>query len=234
MNCIDFRRLAETEPGCDDPAFIDHAAQCQSCAAFAARAKQFDHLLKAAVKFDVPQDLASRILLREALGGPARERPLRARAFAIAASALLCVGLVFGVWSYVDRGPALDEEMVALIQAAPYALQSTELVGAGAIKAALRPVGLRLDSEMGRVTFASRCYVRGLLSGHVVMRGNSAPITVFLVPGRLATERTEVRSAALSGVIFPVASGTIAIIGAPGEPLLEHEQRITRAIRFEV
>jgi hypothetical protein len=47
---------------------------------------------------------------------------------------------------------------------------------------ALEPVGLQLERILYTLSFTCRCLVRGNLAGHVVLRHQGTPITVFLVP----------------------------------------------------
>jgi len=86
MNCLEFRRVLTADPAGQGPDVPRHRRECSACAAFAERMTQFEHTLGEAVKITVPDDLASRILLRQSMGVDRAERTRRARWLALAAS----------------------------------------------------------------------------------------------------------------------------------------------------
>ena len=233
MNCIEFRRILLTDPGIVDPEFASHRRDCHDCADTVERSAHFERRLREAVNIEVPENLASRILLKQSFEAHA-ERPWwrTGRTYALAASMLLMVGLVsLGLTSHLEQS-RLSEEFVALVNGAPYALTASEPVSSGDISAALEPVGLDLDGEIGAVTYAGRCIIRGKLSGHIVVQGDTAPVTVFLIKEQLVTGRATIRSDHYSGIVLPQGSGTIAIVSSPGEALENVEARVRSAIRW--
>jgi hypothetical protein len=233
MNCMEFRRILLTCPGEADPAFHRHRFDCPDCTEAAVESAHFEHLLREAVHVDVPENLASRILLKQSFQAQAEPPWWRTRrALALAASMLLMVGLVTLALSAHLQQRRLSEEFVALVNGAPSALAASKLVSSGDISAALRPAGLDLDGAIGDVTFAGRCLVRGKLSGHIVVQGETAPVTVFLIKEQLVSSRATIRTDHYSGVVLPQGSGTIVIVSAPGEALESLETRVRSAVRW--
>jgi len=233
MNCMEFRRILLTDPGVGDPEFARHRRDCRDCTDTVERSAHFERRLREAVDIDVPENLASRILLKQSFEAQA-ERPWwrTRRAYALAASMLLMVGLVtLALTSHLQQR-RLSEEFVALVNGAPDALAAGVPVSSSDISAALEPVGLDLDGEIGDVTYAGRCLVRGKLSGHIVVQGDTAPITVFLINEQLVSDRATIRSNHYTGVVLPQGSGTIAIVSLPGEALEKVEARVRSAIRW--
>ena len=233
MNCIEFRRILLTDPGVVDSEFARHQRDCRDCTDAVERSAHFERRLREAVDIDVPENLASRILLKQSFEAHAEPPWWRTRrAYALAASMLLMVGLAtLARTSHLEQR-RLSEEFVALVNGAPYALAASEPVSSGDISAALEPAGLDLDGEIGDVTYAGRCLVRGKLSGHIVLQGDTAPVTIFLMNERLVSDRATIRSDHYTGVILPQGSGTIAIVSSPGEALENVEARVRSAIRW--
>jgi len=233
MTCIEFRRNLLTDPGTADPEFTRHRRDCHDCADTVERSAHFERQLRKAVNIEVPENLASRILLKQSFEAHA-ERPWwrTGRTYALAASMLLMVGLMSpGLISHLEQS-RLSEELVALVDNAPYALAASEPVSSGDISAALEPAGLDLDGDIGDVTYAGRCIVRGKLSGHIVVQGDTAPVTVFLIKKQLVADRATIRSDRYSGIVLPQGGGTIAIVSSPGEALEKVEARVRSAIRW--
>ena len=233
MNCLDFRRTTETDPACDHPDFLRHKRECPACAHYAVRAARFESRLKQAFMVAIPDQLESRILMRQAFSARSGWQLWRRRLPQLAATILLAVGLITTGWLY-NREPGLDEVVISLIHNAPYALTAKGPVQAPAMRAALSPVGVGVEGSIGEVTFASRCFVRGNLAGHLVVKGKTAPVTIFLIPSEQVTARTTVTNPLLSGILLPSGPGTIAIVGAPGEILDEIEARVQKFVRWSV
>lgn len=233
MNCIEFRRMLLIEPASVDAEFAEHRRACPSCADAVERSAHFERRLRAAINIDVPENLASRILLKQSFE-PRVARPWwrRRGVYALAASLLLALGLVgLQLNSHVQER-RLSEEFVALVNGAPYALTLSKPISSREITAALQPTGLDLEGSIGKVTFAGRCLVRGKVSGHIVLQGETAPVTVFLIREQLVASRAVINSDFYSGVVLPQGSGTIAIVSAPGESLDKVEAQLRSAIRW--
>lgn len=234
MNCMEFRRMLLTDPCSTDAAFVEHRGSCRDCADAVARSAHFESRLRGAVNVDVPENLASRILLRQSFEAQPERPWWRSRTvYAMAAGMLLALGVVvLGYQSYHEQ-KRLGEEFVELVNGAPYTLTATGPVSGSEISSALEPTGLDLEGSIGDVTFAGRCLVRDKLSGHIVVKGETARVTVFLMTDQLVQRRTTIRTANYSGIVLPQGPGTIAIVSAPGEALDDVEARVRSALRFK-
>ena len=223
-----------TDPCSTEPDFNEHRRSCPDCAEAIARSAHFERRLRDAVNTEVPENLASRILLKQSFEAETKRPWWRSgRLYALAASLMLMVGVAtVGFQSYLEQR-RLSEEFVALVNGAPYALAATQPVSGSEITAVLEPTGLDLDGDIGDVTFAGRCLVRGKLSGHIVVQGDTAPVTVFLIKEKLVSNRARIRSANYSGIVLSQGIGTIAIVSTPGEALDSVEARVRSALRFK-
>jgi len=233
MNCMEFRRMLMTDPAVSDPEFAAHRRSCPECADAVERSAHFERRLREAVNVDVPENLASRILLKQSFEAHPKQPWWRApRVYAMAAGVLLVVGLVSMTLPPQVEQRRLSEEFVALVNGAPYALTVNEPVTGSEISVALEPAGLDLAGSIGEVTYAGRCLVRGKLSGHIVVQGETAPVTVFLIKEQLVSARAAIRSDYYSGVVIPQGTGTIAIVSAPGESIERVEAQVRSAVRW--
>ena len=235
MNCMEFRRMLLTDPCSKDPEFVAHRRDCAECADAVERSGRLERRLREAVNVDVPENLAERILLKHSFESQARKPWWRSpRTYGLAASILLLIGIVsLGLTSHLEQR-RLSEEFVALINGAPYALAAREPMSLGQVSATLKPAGLDLAGEVGDVTFAGRCIVRGKIAGHIVVQGETAPVTVFLIKEQLVSNRATIRSDHYTGVVVPQGTGTIALVSAPGESLEHLESVVREAVRWSV
>ena len=97
----------------------------------------------------------------------------------------------------------------------------------------LGPVGLAVRQRLGAVSFAGRCLVRGNLSGHLVLRETTVPVTVFLMPRERVARLSRFRRAGWRGMLVPAEQGTVGFLvpadGAVDQDLVE---RVVGAVRW--
>jgi len=233
VNCLDFRRLMETSPGDAGAQARAHASVCPACADLERRVALLDRSLRNAVRVPVPENLEARILMRQSFHARRRPRRWRRAWPALAAGVLLLIGLALHAGRIVHRETGLHGELVALVEAADYALQARGPVRKELLDAALRPVGLTLREPVGEVSFAGRCLVRGKLSGHLVLRDASTPVSVFLMPEERVSRESSFERKGWRGVLVPTAAGTVGIVvpgGAPPDETLV--DRVVRAVHW--
>ena len=126
-----------------------------------------------------------------------------------------------------------NAELVALVEAADYALVPRGQVHEGTVSDALRPVGLGLDEPVGNVSFAGRCLVRGNVAGHLVLRESMSPVSVFLMPGEHVSRASSFEREGWHGVVVPAQAGSVGVVVPDGKrvdpALLE---LLVRAVRW--
>lgn len=231
MNCLEFRRLVETDPDLKDEESARHKAECESCAAFASRVARFSSALNEAAHSDVPENLASRVLLSQSFL-PSSLKFSKRRLFALAASMVAAVGLASSAAYLLNRQDPLAKEIFTLIDYADYAMQSKVPLGDQPVARAVSRAGLKLEGRLDRVTFAGNCLLQQKIAGHLVIQGEKGPVTVFLIPELQIADRTTIRNDKLHGIVVPVGEGAVAVVGPPEEPLSDLVNRITAAVRW--
>lgn len=233
MNCLEFRRRIESQPNDEDNRLRAHVRSCEPCAAFAAQLADFDHQIKAALAVPIPEKLAARILLRQSFETRSGLRRWRRHGWvAFAASLLVAVTVGLAASAYLFDEVRLEHEVVALVNAASYALESEGPVSGREVTAALEPVGLAMETPLASVSFAGRCLVRGKLAGHLVLRQRNQPVSVFLMPEERVARRAHFAGGQWTGVLLPAEHGAIAIVAPPGVPVEGVADRIIRAVRW--
>jgi hypothetical protein len=231
MNCLEFRRLVDTDPDTKNDDFIRHKAQCESCARFAARAARFSNALNVAARIDPPENLASRILLRQSFSD-SRLLLSRRGALALAASITIVAGLAISGTYLLRREDPLALEIFTRIREAGDTFRSKTLLDNRAVAEALAPVGLDVTGKLGKITYAGQATLRGKRSGHIVVQGEWAPCTVFLIPEISVASEYTIRADNMKGVVVPFDGGAMAIVGAPEESLAPVVERVRTAFRW--
>lgn len=231
MNCLEFRRLLEIQPDCADAEFRRHKSECPRCAEAAARAARFSNALSDAVRVDVPENLASRILLKQSFSSASR-RISRRGLFAVAASLVAVIGLASGGAYFLNRQDPLAEEIFRVIRHAEHAMSPKTPLDMQPVSRALAGAGLELTGRLERVTYAGQARVNGKLSGHLVVQGELAPCTIFFIPEISVADRFSIRDGNLRGLVVPIDGGVMAIVGAPDETLAPVVEQVKSAVRW--
>lgn len=233
MNCFEFRKVCIAEPRSAAAEYRRHRAECPGCAAFAESQEGFERALTKAVQIDVPPELNARLILRQTT----RHSFSLRRTLAYAASILVVLGLVFGVMreprspgvdTGVEKVASIDEVVIGHILDEPEHLVSQDEVPAVRAAGVLARVGVTLRGDIGLIRFADLC--PGGPGVHLVLAGNRGPVTVMIMPTMPVSARHVLARGGFAGVVVPMGEGSLAIVGFPGEPIDEHEQRVRAAI----
>jgi hypothetical protein len=207
MNCLEFRRLLLIDPRGLDESARAHAAECAACRETLERQVEADDQLFAALQVPVPDGLADRMLVTR------RARP-QWRAWAIAASLLLAVGVAFFGRGYFAKDP-LGVEAIAHVAHEPQAFSLVHAVGSDFLPAALAEQGLKAVVQIGQVTYARICPMDGRNARHLVIRTADGPVTLFLMPDDpSARSRKVTRGDGMVAVTMPAIKGSVAIVAS--------------------
>jgi len=229
MNCLEFRRRYLAEPGNRDSEFVRHTSECAACTDFAEHMRKVDKTLVEALRVDVPENLASRIVLRQSLQKsqvPSKHRPRR---YAIAASLLLTLGLAGGLYTLISTTPFhravmvhLDGEWDSLVQRQGVSDQK--------LMSVLDSVGGELKGDLGTVRHASLCDFSEYGGAHLVLEGGKGLVVVLLLPEKHIAGPKAISGDRSEGILVPTNNGSMVIAGNEDEALPDIERRVRSAV----
>ncbi len=224
MNCFEFRRHLTIDPRSQDANLLQHKRECPACAAFAAQQARFEERLTEALRVEVPAELHAHLVLNQSL-----HQSRRIRTLAIAATVLLTVTLAVGWWLR-PFSPSLDQTVIAHIDEERDLLTLLDRVPDTTVAHLSQTVGMPLQGNVGEVRHAGICTIGKHRSGHLVLAGTKGPVTVLLLPGEPVVRRKSLEGGGLQGILVPTGTGSMAIVGEPGEALDKVEQRLLVAL----
>ncbi|HZF26133.1 MAG TPA: DUF3379 family protein [Steroidobacteraceae bacterium] len=199
MNCLDYRRCIETEPGPLTPEMQVHVQGCAACTAWSEEAQAFEARLKQALAVDVP---------------PARALPplyaLPARRFALAAGILAAVAVATLAWLSFPRD-TLAAEVVAHVEEEPQSWAAHTAITTTTLDEVLeRP---KVSAQFAdSVSYARTCWFRGHLVPHLVVRDEHGAVTVLILGDEQVSGKVSFSEHGMRGVILPAAHGSIAVL----------------------
>lgn len=234
MDCLEFRRRLLIDPFCKDEDLTDHEAHCHDCAGFARDLRAQEMRMRAVLREAVPPEgLAERVQLAARFEQNASVR--RRWWYAAAASVLMMVGVsMLSIWNTsLERSDiALAQSVINHIEDEAHHLREAQPVSDGRLKWVFKRFGAELAANIGPVNFAAECLMRKKNGVHLVLPGEKGPITVFFMPGELATSPIAVNAGRFQGEIVPTDWGSIAVVGEQGEALSGKGERLAAAVRW--
>lgn len=224
LNCIDVRRIIGAEPQRRDAAITAHCQSCASCTAFVREMRALDARLEPALKVDVPEELAARIVLDATLRQ--QRHPWRPW-LAAAASTLMAVSVAAAAYEYRHpQGEVLASAVVGHIQDESDSIQPDRALihDASLVQGVLDTVGARLAANFRNVSYAQVCLFRGERVAHLVFEGPEGTVTLILLPHIHVKQATPVDEDGFHGLIEPAGKGSVAIVtntNTPMQPMLD-------------
>jgi hypothetical protein len=204
MTCDEARLQVGAEPSATSPALEEHLKGCTACAAFREEMRALDADIRRALQ-QPPTVTGSRRI---------RAQPLW-RQFALAASVLVAMAAVLGVW-LLRPSDTLAHDVVAHVQGEPESWLTTQAVSSTGIAKALHGSGVELDLISDKVTYAHSCWFRGHYVPHLIVQTTQGPVTVLILRHEHVPGRRSFHEDGMSGVIVPAGAGSIAVLARGG------------------
>jgi hypothetical protein len=202
VSCEQVRLQIGADPGCSAPELEQHLQECGSCRQFRAEMRSLDANIR-------------RVLEQPPVSAGTPRFTAGWRPWALAASVLLAMVAVLGVW-LLRPSDTLAREVVAHVQEEPDSWLARQQVDAQGIDEALRGAGVKLDITSDRISYAQSCWFRGHYVPHLVVQTAQGPVTVMILRNQHASARRAFHEQGMSGVIVPAPQGSIAVLTRGG------------------
>jgi Protein of unknown function (DUF3379) len=210
MNCLEFRRQLGVDPQSSGADFVSHRQECARCAEAAARAVEFEAALRRALNVAPSAHLAESILLAQATRQQHGRQTWLRRGGLLALAATLV--LAVGVGMRVEASP-LSAQAVEHLRGEPEALTLSQPVPPESVREAFATRGIVLKYDIsGEVVFVGRCPMGSHLTVHMVMPGNTGPVTVIYVVDDRVKQREDFQREGWRGRSVPLGSGTLILL----------------------
>ena len=239
MNCEDFKQAIAADPSVLPEGAAEHAAGCESCAAFRADMRALDTGIAKALMIKAPELRLPELPPIEddnVHSLPYRRKSRTSTWIAIAASFALAA--IIGMQMVGNQTPgdySLAEEVLAHLDHEPTALRVTDVaVSEDRLARVVNPSIGSMDRDVGLITYAASCVINGRTVPHLVMQGEKGPITLLLMPDEMVEGASTLDGESVTGVILPVGNGSIAIIGERDENIAEIEQKVIDSVEWSI
>lgn len=228
MNCLAARRIITTDITDKSSAFVQHVASCSTCKSFYEKQLKFNSVLKKAVDIDVPEGLASRILVEHNLNKK-KQNAQKYRWSAIAASVMLVFAV--SIVTTFNAPPAIAGVILEHAHDELWVLEDKGHVTLESLNQLLKPHGVKADDNIGYATHAGNCIIQGKVGVHIVFAGENAPVTLIVFPEPLDHEgNVHISDHFFKGVLMGTNQGTLAVLSEDEESLKKFEARLNTSL----
>lgn len=233
MTCDKAMEAMAADPSSAD--VIEHVSACTSCQAFHREMLELDAKLAKALAIPVPPLHMPELEAPDTTNvAVLPQRRMSAPAW-LALAATIAIVAVFGFRFQADvySNPSLAEEIVAHLEHEPYAFDNVDTPVSDERLTRIVPASVAtLDHGAGLITYAQSCIINGERVPHLVIQGERGPVTILLMPNEQVKRPQNISGNSINGVILPVGSGSIAIVGEDDEDLERIERKMKNSVTF--
>ena len=232
MDELEFRRRIYADPETTDSDVVEAAKEDESKRNFWNEQKQLDKQLKQALKVDVPEDLASKLIWQQSADEFNRYKRRSRWYLAMAASVAFTVGIALTMWYHQPLsigGQALAHMQYAEMEHA-HSLLPVDL---NMVNAKLASFGGSFSEMLDGVEVANYCHLSTVRSLHLIVDTPQGKMSVFVVPERGDIRvPSEFQDSQYRGESIKMQRANVMIVGDKNADLSEMKKAISERIQF--
>lgn len=245
MNCLEFKRLALSEPNSTEPNFIEHSAACPDCLKYVGSVRKMDRDLADSLNVEMPSDLVARLKLNQEISESESAAASRVpvRKYALAASiavALFVAGFMasnqFGINSQIgDDYEALLAGVVEHMNEQPI----TPVWDPARANQSANTLLASYDGNMKMKYLANLQFTRicpmGQYKGlHATLDTPGGQVTFAYIKGEPVGELLNASYDQFVTRVKPVRGGNLIIMSRTQEGLQQADQQLEEAVYWEI
>lgn len=233
MDELEFRRRVLTEPSIRDGEIIEATRTNENNAKFLDDVLTLDKKIAQAMSVDVPDDLADRILLNQAVTENNVVKPtFTRRMMSMAASVAFVAGLLAGQvnWGNVvvpeAQASLASIAMDHVYEEKPFTSPLNENASIEQLNVKLMPFDFQFEGDFPyHVYYLNHCTFGTTNALHAVFEGEKGRVTMF-VTNMTSHETPSFSDDKMEGMIVPVKEATMIIVGNKGEDVAKIAENI--------
>jgi len=242
MNCLEFKRLALSEPNSSDVSFIKHSTACADCLKYVGSIRQMDADLADSLEVEMPTDLIARLKLNQELVEDNKSNNLKQR-FAIAASfavALFVAGFMFNTQFNLDN--QISEDYESLLSGVLEHMNEQPITPVWDNQRANRTVNTLLASyddslkfkQMDNLQFGRICPMGEYQGLHASLETSDGIITFAYIKGDSIGDLLDASYEGYVTRVKPVRGGTLLIISRTQKSLDQADHDLEEAMYWDI
>ncbi|AGP77468.1 MAG: DUF3379 domain-containing protein [Gammaproteobacteria bacterium] len=232
MDELEFRRRIYADPETTDSDVVEAAKADESKRSFWNEQKQLDKQFKQALKVEVPDDLASKLIWQQSADEFIRYKRRSRWYVAMAASVAFTIGIGLTMWYHQPLsigGQALAHMQYAEMEHA-HSLLPVDL---NMVNAKLASFGGSLSEMLDGIEVANYCHLSTVRSLHLIVNTPQGKMSVFVVPQRGdISVPSEFEDSQYHGESIKMRRANVMVVGDKGADLSEVKKAVSERIQF--
>jgi len=245
MNCLDFKRLALSDPNSGEPSFVLHSKQCPDCLKYVGGIRQMDSDLSSSVEVTMPSSLMARLELNQIMEEEANELKSNTsfRRYAIAASFAAAL-FVSGFFANNYFGPAnsIGQDYQALLAGVVEHMNDQPLTPVWDVQRANDSVNTHLanyDGEMKlkfleNLQFSRVCHMGQYRGLHASLETSDGQVTFAYIKGDKVDDLLDASYEGYAARVKPIRGGNLIIMSRTNKALQVADKQLENAMYWDI
>jgi len=241
MDDLQFRRGIYADPHNKDNTFSDEiSAEINSNPVkkkLSNEIKQLDDKIVKAMNVEIPEGLANRLILRQTLVNHQQQKRKNRLNLAIAASVAFAIGLTFNFMQFSSAYDSLGDYALAHVyqEQNQFTNNTKASISLASLNRKMASFNGRFISSLGQLISADYCRFDGMKSLHLVFKGSTDIVTIFVVPknDNLSFD-DKFKDQKLNGTSQPYENTNIIIVANPNESMQKWKNTINDNIQWRI
>lgn len=237
MDDLHFRRSIYADPLSQDKDILDAQKTDPSKRKLAKELSLFDKQIKQAMKVAVPDDLCNKLLLRQTLQSHQQEKRKKRIHLALAASVAIIAGLIVNYLQFSNSYTDLGDYALAHVYHEQHVFSNNDntRVDLTSLNTKMTTFSGSFNSSMGELISADYCRFDGMKSLHLVYKGITDIVTIFVVPKEEHLNFTEkFNDTKFQGKSISFEQANVIVVADKNESLTKWQRSINDNINWSI
>lgn len=243
MKCLDFKRLALSDPNSRDHNFIEHSDTCPDCLKYVGGIRQMDADLSSSIDVEMPSDFMARLQLNQELTEEAETQVKPIRRYAIAASFALALFVAgFMASNQFGVSDSIGEDYEALLSGVVDHMNDSTITpvwGAGKANSNANVLLASYQPEMklkflSNLQFSRICAMGKYRGLHANLDTEDGQVTFAYIKGDSVGDLLDASYEGYISRVKPVRGGNLIIVSRSNKAVKNADSQLEKAIYWDI
>ncbi len=237
MDDLQYRRSIYADPSCQDEDILAAQQADPAKKEFAQELSQLDERLRQAMKVPVPDGLCEKLILRQTLASHQQKKRKSRVHLALAASVAIIAGLAVNYLQFSSSFTNLGDYALAHVyhEQGDFSNYDKNQVSLTSLNQKMIAFNGSFEQSLGQLISADYCRFDGMKSLHLVFKGVTDTVTVFIVPKNEQLAFKEYFSdSKLQGESIGFKNANVIVVADKNESLSQWQRAISDNITWSI
>jgi len=237
MDDLQFRRKIYADPNSQDEDLLEALQADPAKQEFANELNKLDDRLRAAMKVSVPDGLSEKLILRQTLASHQQKKRKSRVHLALAASVAIIAGLAVNHLQFSSSYSNLGDYALAHVyhEQDQFSNNDSAQISLTRLNQKMSAFDGSFNQSMGQLISADYCRFDGMKSLHLVYKGITDTVTVFVVPNRDDIDfSTRFNDNKLHGEAIGFKNANVIVVADKNESLTKWQHAINDNINWSI